>query len=169
MKVVLWIVFLCYRCAVIWWQVCCDWCDRRVVIGVTCVCRFTWQVYCDLCDKCVVITVTGVLQFVWQECYNLYFSLTGALWFVWQMCCATVVLWFVSQLFYALCSRCALRCVIGVLCVVWQVCNVMVTADMQQRIKVQKMPYLMKGNQWVGYEDGNSVTEKVSVVVVVFL
>ena len=45
----------------------------------------------------------------------------------------------------------------------------MVTADMQQRIKVQKMPYLMKGNQWVGYEDGDSVMEKVSVVVVVFL
>ena len=45
----------------------------------------------------------------------------------------------------------------------------MATAGEQRRIEDQKVPYLMEGNQWAGYEDVDSVTEKVSVVVVVFL
>ena len=43
------------------------------------------------------------------------------------------------------------------------------TANVDRWIKDQKVPYLVKGNQWVGYENVDSVTVKVSVVVVVFL
>ena len=43
------------------------------------------------------------------------------------------------------------------------------TANVHRWIKDQKVPYLVEGNQWVGYENVDSVTIKVSVVVVVFL
>ena len=37
------------------------------------------------------------------------------------------------------------------------------TADVQETMDDQKVPYLVKGDQWVGYEDSDSLKEKVSL------